>query len=51
MTKTADRSYPRFLNSNAFIDQAPRGAMTSVKVAREPGIPEQWCSCMAAPTL
>ena len=32
--------YPRFLNSNAFIDQAAAVVMTSVKVARELGIPE-----------
>ncbi|HPU50375.1 MAG TPA: acetyl-CoA acetyltransferase [Burkholderiaceae bacterium] len=32
--------YPRFLNSNAFIDQAAAVVMTSVKTARELGIPE-----------
>jgi hypothetical protein len=32
--------YPRFLNSNAFIDQAAAVVMTSVKIARELGIPE-----------
>ena len=32
--------YPRFLNSNAFIDQAAAVVMTSVKVARELGIPD-----------
>ena len=33
--------YPRFMNSNAFIDQAAALVMTSVGVARELGIPEE----------
>ncbi len=32
--------YPRYLNSNAFIDQAAAVVMTSVKTARELGVPE-----------
>ena len=32
--------YPRYLNSNAFIDQAAAVVMTSVKVARELGVPQ-----------
>ena len=32
--------YPRYMNSNAFIDQAAAFVMTSVKQARELGIPE-----------
>lgn len=32
--------YPRYMNSNAFIDQAAAVVMTSVKHARELGIPE-----------
>ena len=33
--------YPRFMNSNAFIDQAAALVMTSVGTARELGIPEE----------
>jgi acetyl-CoA C-acetyltransferase len=35
--------YPRFMNSNAFIDQSAALVMTSVRTARELGIPrEKW---------